>query len=141
MTTSAFGEHLRRERELRGISLEEVCAATRISMKFLEALENGDWNKLPGGVFRRGFIRAISRFLGLDEESMVAEYAQETHDVAESVATVPIAGLDRRHWLLSLCAAIIIVLAIAALAGYIHLERGKARRAEHSGVSTATPPQ
>jgi cytoskeletal protein RodZ len=140
MTTSAFGEHLRRERELRGILLEEICAGTRISMHFLEALESGDWNELPGGVFRRGFIRSVSRFLGLDEESMVAEYALETNDSAQPATTVPIASFDRRHRLLSVCAAILIVLLIAALVGYIHVERGKARRAEHNGVSTGAPP-
>jgi cytoskeletal protein RodZ len=140
MTTSAFGEHLRRERELRGIRLEEICAGTRISMHFLEALESGNWNELPGGVFRRGFIRSVSRFLGLDEESMVAEYAQETHDSAQPAATVPMARFDRRHWALSLCAAIVL-LVIAALAVYIHMEHGKVRRVEHNGVSPGAAPR
>jgi cytoskeleton protein RodZ len=76
-STSPFGEHLRRERELRGVSLEEISSATRISTRFLEAIENGHWDQLPGGAFNRGFIRSASRYLGLDEESMVAEYSLE----------------------------------------------------------------
>ena len=54
---------------MRGVSLNEISAATRISTRFLEAIENDRWNELPGGAFNRGFIRSIARFLGLDEDS------------------------------------------------------------------------
>ena len=77
-STSPFGEHLKREREMRGVSLEEVSSATRISTRFLVAIESGQWNQLPGGAFNRGFIRSTSRYLGLDEDGMVAEYSLET---------------------------------------------------------------
>ncbi len=60
---------------MRGVSLDEISAATRISTRFLEAIEKDQWDQLPGGVFNRGFIRSIARFLGLDEDSLVAEYA------------------------------------------------------------------
>ncbi|HEV1993344.1 MAG TPA: helix-turn-helix transcriptional regulator, partial [Candidatus Acidoferrum sp.] len=83
MEKTTFGEHLRREREMRGVSLEEISAATRIGVRFLEALENEQWDRLPGGVFNRGFIRAVARFLGLDEEGLVGEYALLTHDKPE----------------------------------------------------------
>jgi cytoskeletal protein RodZ len=141
MTTSVFGDHLRRERELRGIPLDEVCAATRISMKFLEALESGNWDELPGGVFRRGFIRSVSRFLGLDEESMLAEYALETHDLAQPSATSRVTAPDRRVWLLSLWAAGILLILAAALIGYIHVKHDRARRAEHGGSSSGAAPR
>ena len=78
MPSTPFGEQLKRERELRGVSLEEVAAATRIAPRFLEALENEQWDKLPGGVFNRGFIRAVGRYLGLDEDNLVSEYALQT---------------------------------------------------------------
>jgi cytoskeleton protein RodZ len=74
MARGTFGERLKREREMREVSPTEITAATRISGRFLEALENEDWGKLPGGVFNRGFVRAIARYLGLDEESLLAEY-------------------------------------------------------------------
>ncbi len=80
MEKGTFGEHLRREREMRGVSLDEVSQATRIGTRFLEALENEHWKDLPGGVFNRGFLRSIARYLGLDEEALVAEYAQTTND-------------------------------------------------------------
>jgi cytoskeleton protein RodZ len=74
MARGTFGERLKRERELREVPPEEITLATRIGPRFLEALENEDWDKLPGGVFNRGFVRSIARYLGLDEEAFLAEY-------------------------------------------------------------------
>lgn len=74
MAKGTFGERLKRERELREVSLEEIAKGTRIAERFLEALENEQWNKLPGGVFGRGFVRSIARYLGLSEENLLSEY-------------------------------------------------------------------
>ena len=74
MSKGNFGELLKREREMREISLNELTVAARVPLRLLEALENEDWDKLPGGIFNRGFIRAIARFLGLSEERLLAEY-------------------------------------------------------------------
>src|SRR3979490_2688837 len=80
VATGTFGDHLRREREMRGVSLDEISAATRIATRFLQAIENEQWNQLPGGVFNRGFVRAVAHYLGLDEEDIVAEYAAAVGD-------------------------------------------------------------
>lgn len=69
-----FGEELRRERLIREVSLEEISAATKISVRLLTALEKSEIGKLPAPVFTRGFIRAYSRHLGLDPEEMVNAY-------------------------------------------------------------------
>jgi len=74
MARGKFGEHLKRERELREVSLDELSRATRISNRFLQALENEEWGKLPGGVFGHGFVRSIARYLGLSEEALLGEY-------------------------------------------------------------------
>jgi cytoskeleton protein RodZ len=74
MARGTFGERLKRERELREVTLQEITSATRIGPRFLEALENEEWEKLPGGVFNRGFVRSIARYLGLDEEVLLGEY-------------------------------------------------------------------
>lgn len=74
MARGNFGERLKREREMREVTMDELSKSTRISNRFLEALENEDWGKLPGGVFGHGFVRAIARYLGLDEESLLGEY-------------------------------------------------------------------
>ena len=74
MARGNFGERLKRERELREVTLAEITSATRIGPRFLEALENEDWAKLPGGVFNRGFVRSVARYLGLDEEGLLGDY-------------------------------------------------------------------
>src|SRR5512137_806974 len=74
MARGIFGERLKRERELREVSLEEVAKSTRIGSRFLEALENEQWERLPGGIFNRGFVRAIAHYLGLSEEDLLSEY-------------------------------------------------------------------
>jgi cytoskeletal protein RodZ len=74
---ASFGEELKRERELRDISLKEISEATKISIRFLEALELNNFDVLPGGVFNRGFIRAYARFIGVDGEEMVNAYLHE----------------------------------------------------------------
>jgi cytoskeletal protein RodZ len=74
---SSFGEELRRERELRQISLREVSEATKINVRYLEALERNDFRHLPGGVFNKGFVRAYAQFIGVDPETMVNSYLLE----------------------------------------------------------------
>ncbi len=69
-----FGEELRRERLIREVSLEEISAATKISVRLLTALEASDVGKLPAPVFTRGFIRAYSRHLGLDADEKINAY-------------------------------------------------------------------
>jgi len=69
-----FGEELRREREIRGISLKEIADSTKISKRFLEAIERNDHKTLPAPVFTRGFVREYARYLGLNSEEMVNRY-------------------------------------------------------------------
>jgi len=71
---ASFGEELRREREIRGISLKEISDATKISKRFLEAIERNDHRTLPAPVFTRGFVREYARYLGLNAEEMVTRY-------------------------------------------------------------------
>ena len=71
---ASFGEELRREREIRGISLKEIADATKISRRFLDAIERNDHKTLPAPVFTRGFVREYARYLGLNSEEMVNRY-------------------------------------------------------------------
>jgi cytoskeleton protein RodZ len=71
---ASFGENLRRERELRGVDLHEMAEATKISIRFLQALEQDRVDVLPGGIFPRAFVRQYGRYLGLDPERLVAEF-------------------------------------------------------------------
>src|SRR4029078_6990279 len=71
---ASFGEELRREREIRGISLKEIADATKISKRFLEAIERNDHRTLPAPVFTRGFVRQYARYRGRSAEEMVNRY-------------------------------------------------------------------
>jgi cytoskeletal protein RodZ len=74
---SSFGEEIRRERELREITLREISEATKISMRYLDALERNDFRHLPGGVFNKGFVRAYAQYIGIDPDAMVNAYLLE----------------------------------------------------------------
>jgi cytoskeleton protein RodZ len=130
MGSHLFGEHLKREREMRGVSLEEISAATRISVRLLEALENEQWERLPGGIFNRGFIRSVAHFLGLDEEGLIAEYALETHERPEIAVWTKEPVQPRPKWGAIVC-TIVIVLALLAGGWFVQERYGTQIRAWH----------
>lgn len=138
MPSTPFGEHLKRERELRGVTLEEVAAATRISPRFLEALENEQWDRLPGGAFNRGFIRSVARYLGLDEENMVAEYALETKGLHEGSASMDVQGMPR-DWRPVIIGAVVLVAVIIVLAVGVHYYRARSHARTPTPVAPSTP--
>lgn len=80
---SGFGEALRRERETRGISLDALSAETKVQSRHFLALEQDAFANLPGGVFRRGILRAYLRALHLEEQAWIRLFEAS---VAESVA-------------------------------------------------------
>jgi cytoskeletal protein RodZ len=139
MARGNFGERLKRERELREVSPNEVVVATRISLRFLEALENEDWGKLPGGVFNRGFVRAIARYLGLDEEHLLAEYDLARGDLS---AVSPPARQNRipsaPKWMAVAFAlgALVIIAALVAAGVYGWRRYSAYRRAKPSSAVT-----
>jgi cytoskeleton protein RodZ len=114
MSSTPFGEHLKREREMRGVSLEEISLATRIAPRFLAALEREEWEKLPGGVFNRGFIRSVAHYLGLDEDSMVAEYALHTKGRPEPGVVADPPDEPETQWRQILVLVVFAVVVIAA---------------------------
>jgi len=102
---------------MRSVSLEEISTATRISTRFLEALENDQWDQLPGGVFNRGFIRAVARFLGLDEDTLIAEYDLVAKDNPEIPSLSEPPPKAPRNWRPVAGTFIVIIVAIAIIAG------------------------
>ncbi len=71
---SELGQMLRETRESMGISLAEAEEATKIRKKYLQALEDGNYDVLPPAVYVRGFLRTYATYLGLDPEAAVAMY-------------------------------------------------------------------
>jgi cytoskeleton protein RodZ len=143
MTKGTFGDNLKREREMRGVSLDEISAATRIATRFLQAIENDQWDQLPGGVFNRGFVRAVAHYLGLDEENTVAEYVLAAGD-QQSVPVwtgSPPAVTPQQPWLAWIFAAVVIVALLAG--GWFGVRRlsswRAARRGERNAAVNAAP--
>jgi len=141
MAKGTFGERLKRERELREVTLDEVSKSTRISARFLQALENEDWSKLPGGVFGRGFVRTIARYLGLGEESLLAEY-----DLARGEGVIAAPKPEERipsppRWF-PVAAVLVILFLLAGLifGGIYGWRKIKARRLAKPQQSSAVQP-
>lgn len=82
---SNFGAGFKRARESSGLPLEKIAAETRISTRFLVAIENEDFHLLPGGVFNRGFIRSYAERVGLNPEQALADYDRISSAVEEPV--------------------------------------------------------
>ncbi len=149
---ASFGEELRREREIRGISLKEIADATKISKRFLEAIERNDHRTLPAPVFTRGFIREYARYLGLNCDEIVNRYnyaAAGDDRIEKSVhlerlahreppmkkgIPPPYARVDRNVYIL-----LLIVAALAA-ASYLAI-RHKRAIAEAAGIESAIAPR
>lgn len=69
-----FGEYLKAQREERGVSLEEIAQETKIRMAFLEAMEKGEFNKLPGEFYCRAYLRSYAKTIGIREEELLEKY-------------------------------------------------------------------
>lgn len=138
----SFGETLRRERELRQISLREISESTKINLRYLDALERDDFRHLPGGVFNKGFVRAYAQYIGVDPEQMVdaylAEEARQSAKLEEKAVAAqvrsgyrPVAGpsdartrADGGRRNLAIAAIALAVLLLGSLAGLAWVYRG-----------------
>jgi cytoskeleton protein RodZ len=125
---SGVGPILREARNRRKVDLSTVEAATRIRIRFLRAIENEEWDVLPGGVYTRGFIRTYAAYLGLDGERLAEDFRREVEGtqgerervaemapVAASAATGTPGGrraLPRAAWVAIVAVAGLAVLAI-----------------------------
>lgn len=83
------GEILMEERIKRGLSLEEVSGKTKAKVSFLQAIEEGDYEKLPTSAYAKGFVRSYARFLGLDEKKILAFFRREYAQVKSRTGVPP----------------------------------------------------
>lgn len=72
----AFGPRLRRERERRGISLENIALLTNVSIELWTGLERNDFSQWPGGLFARAFVRDYANAVGLDADEVVDDFCR-----------------------------------------------------------------
>ena len=141
----AFGDKLKREREMRRITLDEISESTKIPRRYLESLERENFESLPGGVFNKGFVKAYARFLGLDEEQAVADYVAVAKEESAPEDQFPLEihekpdrELNPRKSQLPLIAAVVAL--VGVLGGYAAW-RSKVRPTENSEITVASASQ
>ena len=128
---ASFGENLRRERELRGVDLHEMAEATKISIRFLQALEQDRVDVLPGGIFPRAFVRQYGKYLGLDPERLVAEFVFAFGgDPVPARAPSAEVHLDRsnRWWMIGAAALLVLAFLAWRTWGRVVVRRRRRRR-------------
>lgn len=135
---SSIGETLRRERQRRNLDLNQISRELKISSKFLAAIEDERFDKLPAGVFAKSFVRQYAMLLGLDADELAAEVQRTLHPepppgapVSEaprhslgSVSEIHIPRVeewetvgDRRNWSSSLPAFALVVVVMLVCSG------------------------
>jgi cytoskeleton protein RodZ len=140
----SFGVSLKRERELRGISLAEIAKTTKISVRLLEAIEKDRFDILPEGVFRKSFIKSYAKYLGMNEEQILHEYDLEVRPSTASQAAPEKPSVSFRdspagsNRALLLTFGIVLVL-LAVGIGYWYLTRAS-RKGETAPPASQTTP-
>jgi cytoskeleton protein RodZ len=153
---TGIGPTLREARKRRKVDLPEIQAAIKIRVRYLQAMENEEWDALPGGAYTRGFIRTYASYLGLDGERLADDYRRATgppggERVPKRVEPVPTARRRRRPLVSSrpviaaVCLVLVAVVVGIALAGgnggssssSTAASEGKARK-KHAQAPAAT---
>ncbi len=139
-----FGTWLRRQREMREVPLREIAEVTKISIRYLEALEQDRFDVLPAPVFARGFLREYSKYVGLDPDEVVNSYLTACVVPEEEAAS----DTERRPWRsyewasgLLLALAVVGVLALIALLFYFSRWRRESLPIEQPPIAAPAIPQ
>ena len=162
---TSIGECLRRERLRRNLQLDQVSSELKISARMLAAIEAEDFDKLPGGVFAKSFVRQYAHLLGLDEEELASEVERVLRPERASeaarpdAAAIPLPRMEawqsvadspswRSGWSTSLPALmLVVVVMLVCSAVYAFLQRPKQvaannpkpAAAHHQAPPTAPP--
>jgi cytoskeleton protein RodZ len=124
---TGIGATLREARNRRKVDLSEVESAIKIRIRYLQAMENEEWDALPGGAYTRGFIRTYASYLGLDGDRLADDYRRSTDPpggerAPKRVEPVPMGapgGPRISGWVLiaAVCAGLIALLVVIGLVG------------------------
>jgi cytoskeleton protein RodZ len=153
------GETLRRERQKRNLELEQISQELKISTRFLQAIESDQYDKLPGGVFAKSFVRQYARLLGLDEEAIAGQVQQVLGPVPEApqfaekskpVGFAPIqvpkveewetVGDKQFRWSGWLSAVVLVAVMVICSAVYAWMQRPKSTVIAQAHAPVATQP-
>ncbi len=134
-----LGERFRKQRELQGVSWSEIAARTHIGARMLQAIEEEAYERLPGGIFNKSFIRQYAACLGMDEEQAVRDYLRATARQTQE-ASAPNPPPQGRLLTIGRRAVIAIVLGAAGLGGFwLHRSRSPKAAPLQAQALSATP--
>jgi len=123
---ATLGETLRLQREKKGITLDQAAADTRIREKFLKALEDGDYQSLPGAVYTKGFLRNYAQYLDLDADESVAVFHSERGTVAPDAPRTfrPMRPVMRRSLIFTpvVLVPVFVIAGIVLFFGYLYYQ-------------------
>jgi len=124
---------LRAQREKKGITLEQAASDTRIREKFLKALEDSDYQTLPGTVYTKGFLRNYAEYLDLDTQEIVVQFHQERDQPDAPRSFKPMSPIMRRSLIFTptVFVPVIVLAGIVLFVSYLY----------YQFVSFAVPPQ
>ena len=111
-----FGSYLKSERELRGVTLEELHSKTKIPARYLQALENNQFGELPEEVFIRGYLRSISHVIGAQEDEVLSTY-MDIKKTAPSIDIENLSTLNQKHSTLDPKFIFVLILTVLFLSG------------------------
>ena len=156
----SFGEDLKKAREAKGVALEAIAAATKITTRYLQAVEQERFDQLPGGVFRRSIVRSYARTAGLDEEvwvkrylsisqpeeTIISEEDQAWAEFAENVGRSRSRESDARNSTMRWAGVVALLLLVIGMSwfvwGYVHNKAAAATKSQRvsSTVTAASAP-
>jgi len=119
-----LGDALRQQREQMGVTLPQAAEDTRIREKFLQALESGDYQSLPGTVYTKGFLRNYAHYLNVDPEEMVALYTGERGGSEPLRSFAPMRPLVKRSFIFTpaVLVPVVVLAGILLFVGYVYYQ-------------------
>ncbi|HEV2251249.1 MAG TPA: helix-turn-helix domain-containing protein [Candidatus Limnocylindria bacterium] len=135
-----LGDALRLHREQMGVTMEQAAEDTRIREKFLQAIESGDYQSLPGTVYTKGFLRNYAQYLNLDPEEMLALYTGERGGADPARTFAPMKPLVKRSFIFTptVLVPVVVLAGILLFLGYIYYQFTNFAVAPH--VDITDPP-
>jgi cytoskeletal protein RodZ len=119
-----LGDALRQKREQMGVTMQQAAEDTRIREKFLQAIESGDYQSLPGTVYTKGFLRNYAGYLSLDAEEMLALYTGERGGSEPARSFAPMRPLVKRSFIFTptVLVPVAVLAGIVLFLGYIYYQ-------------------
>lgn len=139
-TSEAFGLWLRRQRELRQIGLQEIGDRTKISVRYLKAMEEDRFELLPGAVFARGFLREYARYVGLNPDEVVNFYLATREEEQEDSEAELDAREERRSSPWPIVWGVLALVLLVLLGVWLARALGGGSETSTSSESPTAPP-